>query len=208
MNVLHIDSSPLAATSVSRSISARIVAGIRARRPEATMVRRDLGMDPPSHAAADILDIVRFKRIEELSPSQQREKALSDTLVAELLGADILVIGVPMYNFTVPTQLKAWIDRICQAGLTFRYMPDGPVGLATGKRAILAASRGGIYTRERDFQLPYLHQLLGFIGITDVAVVLAEGVNISPERRAQALEQAFREADDVAVGFASLGAAG
>jgi FMN-dependent NADH-azoreductase len=154
VNVLHIDSSPLSASSISRALSARIVEGIRACRPDATVIRRDLGLDPPAHASAEILDIIRFKRLENLNPRQQREKALSDVLVAEVLATDILVIGAPMYNFTVPTQLKAWIDRVCQAGLTFRYTAEGPVGLATGKRVIVAAARGGFYTRERDFQLP------------------------------------------------------
>jgi FMN-dependent NADH-azoreductase len=156
-----------------------------------------LGLDPPAHASAEILDIIRFKRPENLNPRQQREKGLSDALVAEVLATDILVIGAPMYNFTVPIQLKAWIDRVCQAGLTFRYTAEGLVGLATGKRVIVAAARGGSYTRER-VQLPYLRQTLGFIGIADFDVVLAEGVNISPERRTQALDQAYRDADAAA----------
>jgi FMN-dependent NADH-azoreductase len=207
VKVLHIDSSPLPAISVSRGLSARVVEGIRAHRPDATVIRRDVGLDPPLHASADILDVVRFKRLGSLNASQRREKVLSDALVTEVLAADILVIGAPMYNFTVSTQLKAWIDRVCQAGLTIRYTPDGPVGLATGKRAIVAASRGGIYTRERDFQLPYLRQILSFIGIAEVDVVLAEGVNISPERRAQALDQAYRDADSAAASVAALGLA-
>ena len=208
MNVLHIDSSPLSASSISRALSARIVEGIRACRPDATVIRRDLGLDPPAHASAEILDIIRFKRPENLNPRQQREKALSDALVAEVLATDILVIGAPMYNFTVPTQLKAWIDRVCQAGLTFRYTAEGPVGLATGKRVIVAAARGGFYTRERDFQLPYLRQILEFIGIADFDVVLAEGVNISRERRTQALDQPYRDADDAAARVAVLSLAG
>jgi FMN-dependent NADH-azoreductase len=205
MNVLHVDSSPLEGRSVSRELSARVVAGILQRFPEATVVRRDVGIEPPIHAAADILDLVRFKRFEDLTARQVGEKALSDLLVAELLAADIIVIGAPMYNFTITTQLKAWIDRVCQAGLTFRYSPEGPIGLATGKQAIVAAARGGVYSTgkqsHRDFQIPYLKEILAFMGIVDVGVVLAEGVNISPESRAQALEAAER---GIAEALASL----
>jgi FMN-dependent NADH-azoreductase len=199
MNVLHIDSSPLTAPSVSRELSARIVATIKQRFPDVTVVTRDVGLDPPAHAAADILDLVRFKRLDDLTAGQVREKQLSDTLVTELLAADVIVIGAPMYNFTITTQLKAWFDRVCQAGLTFRYTSEGPVGLTAGKKAIVAASRGGVYSTSgqshRDFQIPYLREILAFIGIIDVAVVLAEGVNISPEDRTRALDRARREID-------------
>jgi FMN-dependent NADH-azoreductase len=199
MNILHIDSSPLAGRSVSRDLTARIVMGIKERFPNVTIVSRDVGFDPPAHGAADILDLVRFKHLDDLTARQVREKTISDTLVAELLAADIIVIGAPMYNFTITTQLKAWIDRVCQAGLTFRYTPEGPVGLALDKKAIVAASRGGFYSTGKharcDFQVPYLKQILAFMGIVDVAVVLAEGVNISPEDRARALDQANQQID-------------
>jgi FMN-dependent NADH-azoreductase len=199
MNVLHIDSSPLAGRSVSRDLSARIVASIKERFPDAKIVSRDVGLDPPAHAAADILDLVRFKRFDDLTASQLREKVISDTLVIELLAADIIVIGAPMYNLTITTQLKAWFDRVCQAGLTFRYTSEGPVGLTAGKKAIVAASRGGVYSTSsqshRDFQIPYLREVLAFMGVIDVAVVLAEGVNISPEDRTRALDQAHRDID-------------
>ena len=199
MNILHIDSSPLAGRSVSRDLSARIVARIREHFPDVTVVSRDVGLNPPAHASADILDLVKFKRFDDLTARQVCERRVSDTLVAELLVADIIVIGAPMYNFTITTQLKAWIDRVCQAGLTFRYTPEGPVGLALDKRAIVAASRGGFYSTGKqarcDFQLPYLKEILAFMGIVDVAVVLAEGVNISPEDRARALDQANQQID-------------
>ncbi|HEY2051248.1 MAG TPA: NAD(P)H-dependent oxidoreductase [Caulobacteraceae bacterium] len=193
-NILHVDSSPVLEGSVTRLLSARIVARIVEQRPDATVTVRDVGRDPPGHATTHVVDLIRFKRFDALTAAQAEEKALSDRLVAELLAADVIVIGTPMYNFTVTTQLKAWLDRVCQAGLTFRYTPEGPVGLATGKRAILAASRGGNYLAperaHQDFQLPYLKQILGFVGVSDISVVVAEGVNISPEHRAQALEMA------------------
>jgi FMN-dependent NADH-azoreductase len=207
-NILHIDSSPVLEGSISRQLSARIVARILERRPGAAVTVRDVGLEPPGHAAADVLDLIRFKRFDGLTAAQVAEKALSDRLVAELLAADIVVIGTPMYNFTVTTQLKAWLDRVCQAGVTFRYTPEGAVGLATGKRAILAVSRGGFYLSpeqaRQDFQVTYLKQILGFLGISDVSAVLAEGVNISPEHRSLALDSAMSEIDQIFAPAAGL----
>lgn len=203
-NILHIDSSPLLGSSITRELSARVVARILERRPDAAVTVRDVGLDPPGHATADVVDVVRLKRFDGLTADQAAEKALSDRLVAELLAADIVVIGAPMYNFAVTTQLKAWLDRVCQAGVTFRYTPDGSVGLTTGKRAILAASRGGFYSTpeqaHRDFQVAYLKEILGFIGISNVSAIVAEGVNISPERRAEALDRAIGEIDRLFAG--------
>jgi FMN-dependent NADH-azoreductase len=122
---------------------------------------------------------------------------LTDALVEELLAADAIVIGAPMYNFSIPTQLKAWIDRIAQAGRTFRYTEKGPVGLASGKKVVIASSRGGRYAgtaleNALDHQEAYLRAVLGFLGITDVTVVRAEGTGMGPEAQAQALESARR----------------
>ena len=194
MNVLHVDSSPLGDRSVSRHLSGRIVAGLLQRFPDAVVICRDVATDPPVHATADIIDIVRYKKNEDLSADQLREKALADTLIGEMEAADVIVIGSPMYNFTVPTQLKAWIDRVCQSGRTFKYTPDGPVGFLGGRRAIVAASRGGLYSSgkfaHRDFQIPYLREILAFMGITDVAFVTAERVNVSPADKARAIAEA------------------
>ena len=212
VNILHIDSSPILEGSMTRQLSARIVARILEQRPDAAVTVRDVGLDPPGHAAAHVLDLIRFKRFDGLTAAQVREKALSDRLVAELLAADIVVIGTPMYNFTVTTQLKAWLDRVCQAGVTFRYTPEGPVGLATGKSAILAVSRGGFYLSaeqaHQDFQVTYLKQILGFLGIRDVSVVLAEGVNISPEHRTLALDSAMSAIDRIFAPATGLTGAG
>jgi FMN-dependent NADH-azoreductase len=194
MNILHVDSSPLGDRSVSRQLSGRIVAGLLQRFPGAVVIRRDVATDPPVHATADIIDIVRFKKDEDLSADQIREKALADTLIGEMEAADVIVIGSPMFNFTVSTQLKAWIDRVCQSGRTFKYTPDGPVGFLGGRRAIVAASRGGLYSAgkfaHRDFQVPYLREILAFMGITDVSFVTAERVNVSQEERARAIAEA------------------
>jgi FMN-dependent NADH-azoreductase len=197
MQILHVDSSPQGDRSVSRELSSLVVAALMARRPEAGVVHRDLAAAPPSHADADVMDFVRFRQLDTLTPRQHAEKAWTGRLLDEFLAADVVVIGAPMYNFTIPTQLKAWIDRICQPGVTFRYTPDGPVGLATGKRAILVCTRGGLYSAgpqaRRDFQTTYLREILAFMGVTDVGVVLAEGVNISPDHRTAALRRAREE---------------
>ncbi len=144
MNILHIDSSPLEGRSVSRALSSLFVYGLMRRFPAATVTRRDVATVAPDHASAEIIDIVRFKKDEELSARQLHERTLSDTLIAELQAADVIVIGSPMDNYTVSTQLKAWIDRVAQAGRTFRYTPNGSVGLLKpGVRALVAISRGG-----------------------------------------------------------------
>lgn len=133
MNVLHIDSSPLAGRSVSRDLSARIVASITERLPDVTIVSRDVGLDPPAHAAADILDLVWFKRFDDLTASQVREKVVSDTLITELLAADIIVIGTPTYNFTITTQLKAWFDRVLPSWIDVPLYA-GRTGRACGRQ--------------------------------------------------------------------------
>jgi FMN-dependent NADH-azoreductase len=181
MNILHIDSSPLVGRSVSRELSAQIVARILEHFPNATITRRDVALNAPPHAGAETVDVVRYKKDQDLTEVQVRETALADTLIAELHAADVIVIGSPMYNYTVTTQLKAWIDRVCQSGRTFQYTSNGSVGLLKpSTRALIAISRGGNYSsgkqNHRDFQVPYLKEILGFVGITDVSFVLAEGV--------------------------------
>ncbi len=210
MNILHIDSSPLVGRSVSRQLTERVVVRILESVPNATVTRRDVALDPPAHASAEILDIVRFNKDEDLTPLQLQERALADTLIAELQAADVVVIGSPMYNYTVTSQLKAWLDRVCQSRRTFRYTPDGAVGLLDpAKRVIVVISRGGNYTNgkqnHRDFQLPYLREILGLIGLVDITFVVAEGVNISPEERARAMDRAQAEIAPIAsaIGHAS-----
>ena len=198
MTLLHIDSSPLGSASVTRQLTADIVKAWTAARPGLPVVYRDLAAEPPEHLSGELLQVVKFRNLENLNAHQQSELALTDALVDELLAAEIVVIGAPMYNFSVPTQLKVWIDRICQAGRTFRYTEKGPVGLAGGRKVIIASARGGRYAgtpmeAALDHQEAYLKVVLGFIGITDVSVVRAEGMGMGPEARAQALEAAGRE---------------
>lgn len=179
MKVLHIDSSALGNHSVSRGLTADIVAQVTRARPDASVRYRDLAAQPLPHwaPAADASD-----------PSA----LLGNEVMEEFLAADVIVIGAPMYNFGIPSTLKAWIDRVAVAGKTFRYTANGPEGLAGGKRVIVASSRGGFYGEgtagaAMDFQENYLRGVLGFLGITDVEFVRAEGVAVSAEHKEQAL---------------------
>ncbi|HYG87410.1 MAG TPA: NAD(P)H-dependent oxidoreductase [Azospirillum sp.] len=195
MKLLHIDSSPLSDASVSRQLTASIVEAQRRAEPTIEVTHRDLAVAPPDHLSGELLQVVKFRNTENLNDRQKAELALTDALVEEFLAADVVVIGAPMYNFSIPTQLKAWIDRIAQAGRTFRYTENGPVGLAGGKKVIIASSRGGIYAgtameNALDHQEAFLRAFLGFVGITDVTVVRAEGVAMGPEARAKAMAAA------------------
>ncbi|MGQ9365111.1 FMN-dependent NADH-azoreductase [Azospirillum sp. ST 5-10] len=195
MRILHIDSSALGGASVSRALTAEVVAALTAGEPSAEVVHRDLVADPPDHLSPELVTVVKFRNLDDLNERQRRELALTDTLVDEFLAADTVVIGAPMYNFSVPTQLKAWLDRIAQAGRTFRYTADGPVGLAGGKRVVIVSSRGGKYAGTPvegalDHQEAFLRAVLGFFGVTDVTVIRAEGTAMGPEAR----ERAFAEA--------------
>lgn len=196
--LLQIDSSPLAANSVSRQLTASIVETLLSADPTASVVRRDLAAAPPDHLSGELLQVVKFRNLDSLNDRQKEELALTDALVDEFLAADTVVIGAPMYNFSIPTQLKAWLDRLAQPGRTFRYTEKGPEGLAGGKKVIIASSRGGKYAGTpyetvMDHQEAYLRAFLGFIGVTDVTVVRAEGVAMGPDARTQALESAQGE---------------
>ena len=195
MKLLHIDSSALGEASVSRKLSASIVSAWKSAFPEITVTYRDLAIAPPDHLTGELLQVVKFRKLDGLNARQKQELAFTDQLVDEFLDADIVVVGAPMYNFSVPTQLKAWIDRISQAGLTFRYTEKGPVGLAGGKKVVIASSRGGVYAGKEamlalDHQEAYLRTVFAFFGITDVSVVRAEGVGMGPEARDKALADA------------------
>ncbi len=180
MKLLHLDSSALGANSVSRELSAAIVAKWSARHPGLQVEYRDLDADPLPHLTGT-----------SLARSDAAESAQAEHVLEQFLAADVVVIGVPMYNFGIPSTLKAWIDRIAVAGRTFRYTESGPQGLAGGRKVIIASARGGIHAgAPTDFQEPYLRQLFAFIGIDDVQFVRAEGVAFSPEHRSQALAAA------------------
>ena len=180
MHLLHIDSSALGGNSVTRELSAAIVARWRDALPDLRISYRDLDLDPVPHVTG-----------RGLSGADADEVAAAARTLEEFLAADVIVIGAPMYNFSVPSTLKAWIDRIAVAGKTFRYTADGAQGLAGGKQVIIASGRGGLHSgAPSDFQEPYLRQVFGFLGIENVKFVRAEGVAYSPEHRAEALAAA------------------
>lgn len=177
MTILHLDSSINGENSASRAVSRSIVDRLRAREPEAELVTRDLVSAPLAHLTLD---------------------AFADTSVLdEFLAADIVVIGAPMYNFTLPTQLKAWLDRILVAGKTFRYTENGPEGLAGGKRVIVAMARGGVYdagspAAALEHLESYLRGIFNFIGI-DPEFVSADGLNFGAQQREASIRQALGE---------------
>ena len=196
MQLLHIDSAITGDQSVSRQLTASTVAAWAATHPGTQVQYLDLAKDAPSHLSAESLG---FRTGQAAATEvERRENALSEALVSQFLAADVVVIGAPFYNFTIPTQLKAWIDRIAQVGRTFKYTDKGPVGLAGGKTVIVALTRGGVYStseggRAMEHQESYLQTIFGFFGITDVRFVRAEGVGMGPEARAKALETAESE---------------
>jgi FMN-dependent NADH-azoreductase len=195
MNILHIDSSILGDGSVSRALSREIVETLAGANPGAVVTRRDLAVEPLDHlTGAHVAAMHGAPAGAEIEADVHAgERALE-----EFLAADIVVIGAPMYNFSVPSQLKAWIDRLAVAGKTFRYGENGPVGLAGDKRVVVASSRGGFFSVDTPFaafdhQETYLRTLFGFLGVTRLEFVRAEGVAVGPEARAQALEDAKRQ---------------
>ena len=187
MKLLHIDSSVLGENSASRSMTAAIVARLRDEHPGLEVTRRDLAAQTLPHFTPVLA---------QDHPCVTR----NGEILEEFLAADIVVIGAPMYNFTIPTQLKAWIDRILTVGKTFRYTENGPEGLVGGKRVIIASSRGGIYSEGPaaavDFQEAYLRHVFGFIGIQDAEFVRAEGLNLGAEQREAAMAQAYARIAD------------
>ena len=195
MKLLHIDSSPLGTRSVSRELTRRAVDLWRDSHPGTEVEYLDLAADAPPHLDADSLGFRLGLDTDALTPAQKRENARTERLLAQFLAADVVVVGAPMYNFSIPSQLKAWIDRVAQAGRTFKYTEHGPVGLAAGKTVIVVSSRGGAYSADPtlaflDHQESYLKAVFGFFGITDVRFVRAEGVAMGEAAKAQALAAA------------------
>lgn len=198
MKLLHIDSSILADHSVSRQLTAAIVAQWLARHPGTSVDYLDLAADAPSHLSAESLGFRLPPQADSLSETQKRENAISEKLVSQFVAADVVVVGAPLYNFSIPSQLKAWIDRVAQAGRTFKYTEKGPQGLVGGKTVIVASTRGGVYStseggRAMEHQESYLQTVFGFFGITDVRFVRAEGLAMGEAPKAQAIAGAEGE---------------
>ncbi len=200
MKLLHIDSSILGANSASRPISAAVVDRLRQTCPGLAVNYRDLAAAPlahltPTHLAPDHPIVAAMGDTSD----PHGNRATSQAVLDEFLEADIVVIGAPMYNFTVPSQLKSWIDRILVPGKTFQYGPKGVVGLAGGKRVIVAISRGNVYgpgspVAAIEHLETYLRAVLGFIGVTKPEIIIAEGVQMGAEHRSKAIESALQTA--------------
>jgi FMN-dependent NADH-azoreductase len=201
MKLLHIDTSILGQNSISRQLTAILVERVRAIHPGIEVRHTDLSTDPLGHLCAAHLAAGQGATPE--SPAVIRDLERGRAALEDFLAADIIVLGAPMYNFSIASQLKAWIDRICVAGKTFRYTEQGPEGLAVGKKVIIASSRGGFYGPDSpaaalEHQESYLRGIFGSLGITAVTFVRAEGVNIGPEQRQAAISAATAEAAQVA----------
>jgi FMN-dependent NADH-azoreductase len=180
MKLLHLDSSLLGDNSASRELSAAIAARWQDAVPALAVAYRDLAASPLPHLSGG-----------SLVGADPAEVAEAAQVLQEFLEADVIVIGAPMYNFGVPSTLKAWIDRVVVAGKTFRYTETGPQGLAGGKKLIVASSRGGAHQDSGgDFQESYLRFVFGFLGITDIEIVRAEGLAMSPQHRIDAMAAA------------------
>jgi FMN-dependent NADH-azoreductase len=197
MKILHVDASILGENSVSRQLSAAIVARLRQAHPKGAVTHYDLGAEPIGHLTGAHLAAAQGFFNE--NASLQQDVARGQQALDDFLAADIVVIGAPMYNFSVSSQLKAWIDRLAIAGKTFRYTDKGPQGLAGGKKVIVASSRGGFYGPDSpaasfDHQETYLRGIFSFFGITDITFLRAEGLNVSAEQRQASIAAATAEA--------------
>jgi FMN-dependent NADH-azoreductase len=197
MNILQINSSARIENSQSTNLANSLVQRIRADRPEATLTVRDLSRTP--HPALDESALqALFTPADQRTAEHVDRVALDDILIAEIVAADVVVLGVPMYNFGVPTQLKNWIDAISRASVTFRYTAAGPEGLLTGKKVYVALTRGGQYRNTpADTQVPYLKTIFGFLGMTDVQFVYAEGLAMGPEALQNALASAQTQIEEL-----------
>jgi FMN-dependent NADH-azoreductase len=199
--ILHIASSSNLHSSVTRQIGPVALDALKVAYPDAHIIERDLVKDPVPHLNPAFLGAMFSGKTD--APELTLSKVLSD----ELLASDIIVMEVPMYNFGIPSVLKAWIDHVVRAGITFKYGEAGPEGLAKGKKAILILGRGGIYSagpfKAMDYQETYLRAVLGFIGITDIESIYIEGVAMGPEKIAEALKDAKQKASALSLSKAA-----
>lgn len=196
--LLQINTSLFSNNGQSSRLADKFVAAWQAQNPDGRVVVRDLAADPVPH-----LDGERFlsflAKPEERSAQQQAVVAFSDALIAQIKDADAIVIGLPMYNFGIPSTLKAYFDHIARAGVTFRYTENGPVGLLGGKKVYIFAARGGLYAgTAKDSQTTYVRDFLNFIGLSDVEFVYAEGLNMGEERKNAALDNAQQQLERLA----------
>ncbi|MDO8449456.1 MAG: NAD(P)H-dependent oxidoreductase [Rhodoferax sp.] len=199
MNILQINASARRDGANSTRVANSVVARLQANNPGATVTLRDLAVTPQPTLDEAALGAL-FTPTDKRSPEQAARVALDDALITEIQAHETIVLGVPMYNFGVPVQLKSWIDAIARVGVTFRYTATGPEGLLKGKKVYVALARGGLYRdTANDSQVPYLKNVLGFLGMTDVTFIYAEGLAMGPE----AAEKGFAQAEaDLNAAFA------
>ncbi|MGX1500104.1 FMN-dependent NADH-azoreductase [Labrenzia sp. MBR-25] len=201
--VLVLTSSVLGDASVSNQLTSHLVNQLRLKDGNAKVITRDLASNPVPHLTQE--STIALRAAETENEAQATAQALSDELIAELKAADLIVMGAPMYNFGIPSTLKAWFDYVLRAGVTFSYSESGPEGLLKGKRAIVVLTRGGLYSEGpaqlMDAQEPHLRTLLGFIGITDVTFVRAEKLAFGAEVQEQAIASAKKEVNDLVEGL-------
>ena len=193
MKILHIDSSVTGEKSVSRPLSQEAAEKLKTLNPGAEYVYRDLTKNTLRHYTAVLR--IYGDNLDQVTPEQKAELETGKEILAEFLAADTVLIGAPMYNFNIPSQLKAWIDLIAVPGVTFKYGANGPEGQCGGKKVVIISSRGGIYGpgspfEANDFQEKYLRAIFGFLGVTDITVITAEGVAYGPDKAAAAVESA------------------
>lgn len=201
MTLLHIDSSILNEQSASRQLTVFIAKRLTEANPGVQVVYTDLATDPVGHLSG--AEFLAFQGIEPQEAAIKQQVARNDKYLADFLAAETVVVGAPMYNFSLPTQLKAWLDRIAVPGKTFRYTATGVEGLAGDKRVIVVSTRGGLYGEGTsaaflDHQETYLRGFFGFLGITDIAFVRAEGLALSEQSRKDAIDAAVAEVEKLA----------
>lgn len=199
-NVLYINSSVRNSGSLSRQLSAEFIAKWKAANPADTIVERDLAANPVPHLTEQMMGAF-FTPAEARNAEQAFTVKTSDTLVAEVQAADVIVIGAPMYNFSVSSTLKAWIDHIARAGVTFIYGENGPVGQLTGKKVYVFTATGGVYSEgpagAYDHLSTYLRTVLGFLGMTDVNFIQAEGIAMGEQAVADTLAKSRKSIDEL-----------
>lgn len=194
--LLQINASLAGASGQSSRLAERFVADWLVQHPDGRVVKRDLSAEPVPHLTAQRFQAFSSKP-ETLTDEQRAVTAYSDALIDELRNADVIVFAVPMYNFSVPSTLRAYFDHIARAGVTFHYTSNGPEGLLKGKQAYVFITRGGIYANTADTQTPYLRQFLGFIGITDLQFVFAEGLGMGDETKQKSLSAAHHAIEEL-----------
>jgi FMN-dependent NADH-azoreductase len=197
MQILQLNTSARSVGANSTAVADLITARLMQKTPEPVLQLRDMASDPHPILDEPALNAL-FTPANQRSETQHVRMAQDDALISAVQNSDTVVLGVPMYNFGIPVQLKSWFDAIAKAGVTFRYTENGPVGLLTGKKVYVALARGGIYRdTPNDTQVPYLKLMLGFLGMTDVHYIYAEGFAMGPEAAANAMQEAKQQISDL-----------